>query len=117
MRFNGLGFSRPRYTLTNKHKVWSRNIKERLDRGLDSPNWKFLFPLAIIKHLPRPCLHNCPIMLICEARKVNCKPFKLRFTIDPNFHDFIRGQWSSAYLASSSNTQVKLSIPVYLLCK
>ena len=46
-----LGFSGNAFIWSNKRRGRA-NIKERLDRGITSAEWRDLFPKAVVKHLP-----------------------------------------------------------------
>uniref|UniRef100_A0A2N9H5A8 CCHC-type domain-containing protein n=1 Tax=Fagus sylvatica TaxID=28930 RepID=A0A2N9H5A8_FAGSY len=57
-----LGFSGPKFTWSNCHDV-SSLIMERLDRALANPDWRILFPEAIVTHLTKTHSDHCPFLL------------------------------------------------------
>lgn len=82
-----LGFQGPRFTWTNKSPDWHCNIKERLDE------WKILFPLAEIHHLPRVKSDHGPIMLIIDPlERKPPKPFRFEqiCLTDPSFPSLVK---------------------------
>ena len=61
-----LGYSRNKFTWHNKS--WGRHaIRERLDRGIASIDWRLKFPKVIIHHLGTINSDNCPILLVTEG--------------------------------------------------
>ena len=83
-----LGFQGPRFTWTNKSLAWNGPIQERLDRGLGNAEWKLLFPMAEIHHLPRVKSDHCPIMLLtdpCERKPPKPFRFERMWLTDPSF--------------------------------
>ena len=57
-----MGFSRPRYTWTNKRDVGNL-ILERIDRFFMKPDWCVLYPNAKVTHLPRYHSDHCPVLM------------------------------------------------------
>jgi hypothetical protein len=57
-----LGFSGPKYTWSNCHDM-SSLIMERLDRVLMNPDWRILFPEALVTHLTRTHSDHCLVLL------------------------------------------------------
>ena len=72
-----LSFQGPRFTWTNKSPAWNGLIQEQLDRGLGNAEWKLLFPMVEIHHLPRVKSDHCPIMLLTDlCERKSPKPFR-----------------------------------------
>lgn len=57
-----LGFSRPRFTWTNKREL-SALIQERIDRFFVNSGWCAIFPEARVTHLTRCHSDHCPVLL------------------------------------------------------
>jgi hypothetical protein len=57
-----LGFSGPKYTWTNSQDV-SSLIMQRLSRDFANPDWRSLFPEAIVTHLTHTHSDYCLILL------------------------------------------------------
>lgn len=71
-----LGFSGNAFNWSNK-RGGNANIKERIDRGLASTNWRSLFPRATISHLPAIGSDHNPILMDTVGEICNYpKPFK-----------------------------------------
>ena len=74
-----MGFSGPRFTLTNKKDI-SNLILERIDRFFMNPSWCVLYPDAKVTHLPR--CHSNHYLVLMEAlptKSVNLtKPFRFQ---------------------------------------
>ena len=93
-----LGFQRPRFTWTNKSPAWHGLIQERLDRGLGNAEWKLLFPMAEIHHLPRVKSDHCPIMLLTDpCERHPSKPFRFEqmWLTDPFFPSVVEQSWKA----------------------
>ncbi|KAL8552497.1 hypothetical protein ACS0TY_001254 [Phlomoides rotata] len=74
-----LGFVGHAYTWSNK-QVNSRNIQERLDRGLASDLWISRFPSYRVTHLTRLLSDHCPVWIEWEhpqcTNEHRTKPFR-----------------------------------------
>lgn len=57
-----MGFSSPRYTLTNK-RDFNNLILERIDRFFANLEWCLLYPEAKVSYLPRCHSDHCPILM------------------------------------------------------
>lgn len=74
-----LDFAGPKFTWTNRRPI-SNLILERIDKCFGNPVWRFLYPEAIVTHLPRTFLDHCPILIeLCRssANHLN-KPFRFQ---------------------------------------
>jgi hypothetical protein len=71
-----LGFTGNKFTWTNRR--WGRNcIKERLDRGISSINWRIQFQKAVKYHLGAINSDHCPLLLDTNpADKYTPRPFR-----------------------------------------
>ena len=111
-----LGFQGPRFTWTNKIPNWQCNIKERLDRGVGNFEWKILFPMAEIHHLPRVKSDHCPILLDTNPlERKSPKPFlfeQMWFT-DPYFSALIESSWHTSENIPSMSSSLS-RFPCYL---
>ena len=92
-----LGFSRPKYTWTNKRDLGGL-IQCRLDRVWANPDWKTSFPEANVTHLARVNSDHCPLLLnLCPnlASSKN-RPFRFQpmWLSHNDFPAIVRESWS-----------------------
>ncbi|CAN1146010.1 LINE-1 retrotransposable element ORF2 protein [Linum perenne] len=87
-----LGFAGLRHT-------WFRgNLGERLDWGLASPDWKCLYPIPVVRHLPRLRSDHRPILLcffgLEPPRRVD-RPFRflVPWMAHHEFPDILARSW------------------------
>jgi hypothetical protein len=86
-----LGFSGNLFTWSN-HRDGDNLIKERLNRGLASPQWIHLFPSYSIRHLPAHTSDHNPLLLSTMENTTNLpRPFRFeKFWIkDPTCQNII----------------------------
>ena len=74
-----IGFSRPRFTWTNKREMQAL-IQERIDRFFVNSSWCLLFLEAKVVHLTRCHFDHCPVLLdlTLTAWGVRKRPFKFQ---------------------------------------
>lgn len=74
-----LGFSRPRFTWTNRRGVEDL-IQERIDRFFVNPGWYSLFPEARVTYPTRCHSDHCPVLLESQLRPALFleRPFKFQ---------------------------------------
>lgn len=73
-----LGFSRPRYTWTNKRELTAL-IQERIDRFFVNPDWRSIYPEARVSHLTRCHSDHCPVLLSPKPTSFTHLPRPFRF--------------------------------------
>lgn len=107
-----LGFSRPRFTWTNKHKKKHTIIYERLDRFLCTNEWLKLFPHASVKHLPHIHLDHCPLLLDWNRKVAGTNiffKFETMWMSSPDFHSIVNSTWHDL---NTYNQSLKQFIPL-----
>lgn len=63
-----------------KQKEGLANIKERLDRICSNDEWRILFPIATVRHIPASTYDHSPILLLSKGEDRNIKrPFKFEW--------------------------------------
>ncbi|GLT36867.1 hypothetical protein SLA2020_112150 [Shorea laevis] len=102
-----LGFTGNKFTWVNC-RFFGQLIRERLDRAWANPDWKILFPEAVVFHLPRTHSDHCPILLDVNPvlPRSGSRPFRMeKFWVDhPDFKDLIQSIW----LVGNDSTSVCL---------
>ena len=92
-----LGFSGPKFTWTNCHDI-SSLIMQRLDRAWANPDWRILFPEALVSHLTRTHSDHCPILLsLCPvASRSQNRPFRFEsiWLSHPDFINVVIKAWA-----------------------
>ena len=91
-----MGFSRPRYTRTNRREI-SSLIQERIDRFFMNPSWCLLYLNAKVTHLTRCHSDHCSILLETNpSRQIHLtRPFKFQsfWLSDPSFPNVVKQAW------------------------
>lgn len=98
-----LGFEGSKFTWSNK--IFRRgHIRERLDRGIENPNWTLFFPNTKIKHLPIYSSDHAPLLLDTSASKTFFHSFKFEefWARDPNCFNIIKESWENTLIGSPS---------------
>ena len=97
-----LGFAGNKFTWSNKR--WGKgSIRERLDRGIASVDWRMNFPRAVIYHLGEINSDHC--LLILDSNPVNhfslC-PFRFEaaWVQDPRCTEVVRLSWNRVFIGS-----------------
>ena len=92
-----IGFSRPRFTWTNKREVQAL-IQETIDRFFVNPSWCLMFPEARVTHLTRCHSDHCPVLMEMLPRRSNTnkRPFKFQtcWLLNPMFPNVVAEAWS-----------------------
>ncbi|XP_062014121.1 uncharacterized protein LOC133730577 [Rosa rugosa] len=89
--------------------TWKNNfVKERLDRGFCSCDWRLLFPDACIMHLARMKSDHCPILVKLNHNSRTTRrnsPFRFHamWMQHESYMDMVNGTWNNC----SGDLQVK----------
>ncbi|KAH1113590.1 hypothetical protein J1N35_006968, partial [Gossypium stocksii] len=80
----------------------STNIRERLDRGVATLNWRYLFPGFLLEHLSHLFSDHCPILLDTmgklrhgKRRESNLFYFEAKWCLDNLFEETVRHVWAN----------------------
>ena len=80
-RLLDMGFIGQKFTWMTRRGL-CEDIWERLDRALDSTEWRSLYAEGFVRHLPRTSSDHCPIMLSLHSTHVPRNSFKpFRFEV------------------------------------
>lgn len=94
--FIDLGFSGPRFTLSNLQQADSL-IQEKIDRAVANATWKCKFPDAKVTHLPRAHSNHCPILLklnpVCQLILDGTFRFQKMWLSQPDFEELVKSAW------------------------
>ena len=63
-----LNFSGNPYTWSNRREGLA-NVKERLDRAFANERWRFMFPRAVVQHVPASSSDHSPIIIHTEGEQ------------------------------------------------
>jgi hypothetical protein len=94
--------------------TWSNNQEfptlEKLDRVLMTKEWEDLFPLAMIKKLPREVSDHSPLILLTDSKKPT-KSIQFRFELswlkNPDFFTQVEKIWSKLCRASTTLDKIQ----------
>lgn len=92
-----LGFIGQAFTWKHGNSAETRKAA-RLDRGLCDSEWRRLFPVATIKHLPHGYSDHCPLLLQLQATKevgLGTRPFSFQaaWMLHSNFYGWLEREW------------------------
>ncbi|KAL8141026.1 hypothetical protein V2J09_007047 [Rumex salicifolius] len=92
-----LGFSGPCFTWKYGTNMPTYRAS-RLDRFLCSDSWRWLFPEAVVQHVPTSHSDHCPLSLRSHPPEVATgnRPFRFlaAWTLSDNFKDIVSTSWS-----------------------
>jgi hypothetical protein len=94
--------------------TWSNNqefpVLEKLDRLLMTKEWEDIFPLAMVKKLPREISDHNPLILLTDSitptRSIQFR-FELSWLNNPNFFTQVEKIWSKPCRAKSSIDKIQ----------
>jgi hypothetical protein len=93
--------------------TWSNNQDfplEKLDRLLMTKYWEDIFPLAMVKKLPREVSDYNPLILLTDS-KAPTKSIQFRFELswlkNPDFFTQVERIWNKPYRAKSTIDRIQ----------
>ncbi|KAA3475444.1 reverse transcriptase [Gossypium australe] len=76
------------------------NIRERLDRGVANAEWRNLFPLGSVQHLPYSTSDHCPLLITndrsCRLSRDRYFHFEVWWTLEDSFEATLKELWESS---------------------
>ncbi|KAA3474235.1 reverse transcriptase [Gossypium australe] len=94
-----IGFSGVWYTW-ERGNLPETNIRERLDRGVANAEWRNLFPLGSVQHLPYSTSDHCPLLITndrsCRLSRDRYFRFEVWWTLEDSFEATLNELWESS---------------------
>lgn len=100
--------------MTGGRFTWSNNkefpVLEKLDRILMTKEWEDLFPLAMIKKLPREVSDHNPLILLTDSKTPSMAiqfRFELSWLNNPDFFTHVERIWSKPCKAKTTLDKIQ----------